>query len=76
MNRLDFNQGLRAATNHLIKTAEDIEQILARALPAAHEAKGRQSLGWQAQLRNCESLKAKAELLRGQAHNILDTLTK
>lgn len=76
MNRLDFNQGLRAATNYLIKTAEDLEQRLPEREIANANAKVLNRLGWQVEARSINEDRKQAALLRGQAHNILDTLTK
>lgn len=63
MSKADFDAGIKAASELLICTAEDYEQIHARLLaltrPTEYERK-------EAKL--CED---KAKLLRGQAGNIL-----
>lgn len=76
MNRLDFNQGIKAAVRRLDATREDFEEIYARTYPAAQMARMKQSLGWQMQIRSCEILKAKIDLLQGQSTTITSECSK
>ncbi len=69
----EFKAGLQAAANHLIKTAEDYEQMAQQVQDEWMKPKSQiHRLGINAAMQKKSEYGVAAQLLRGQAKHILD----
>ena len=76
MNRQGFDAGIKAASEYLIKTAEDYEQLFPMRLAENAKSRARGDLGWYVALSFITEDQNKAVMLRGQADNLLRDLIK